>query len=364
VRAAPQVYTAQLAVAAFALRAAAAATLPLAAPAPPLLLAAVAAGWSAHALLKVDLGAAGASAQERAYGWRCAAAALALLAALFALEPPALFGWDAARASAALGGAVEDVLRRSRVLAGGPTPPGQRDAALAAAAAALTPPPAAVRAALAAAGAALAALLFAPALRFTRAYWLHQQPPEWAGDVFRAAPRRASGARLTLHLLLPLAAALTWVKPLFQEPLGLSPRGAAAAQAAAALAAGAVMLSNARLLAQLHLASTLPAWYALRHGAGGGERARAQALVGAAVRAHAEAVLSLLGKAAVQVVAPGALFLSLGLALAGAAAAGPEGAGPAVTSCAAGFLAWWAGTVWFAYCGVALWLFRTGMLRH
>lgn len=63
--------------------------------------------------------------------------------------------------------------------------------------------------ALAAAAALLAMLLFVPALRFARAYWLQMSPPDWAAEYLSARPLHT--ATLLLHLLLPVLTSLLWV---------------------------------------------------------------------------------------------------------------------------------------------------------
>lgn len=67
----------------------------------------------------------------------------------------------------------------------------------------------ALQLALSLVAAVVSVLLFAPALRFVRAYWLQMAAPEWAGDHIR--PRPLATAGLLLHLLMPLLTSLLWV---------------------------------------------------------------------------------------------------------------------------------------------------------
>lgn len=62
---------------------------------------------------------------------------------------------------------------------------------------------------LAALAAAFAVLLFAPAQRFVRSFFLQMRPPEWAADY--VAPHPVATAGLALHFLLPALTALLWV---------------------------------------------------------------------------------------------------------------------------------------------------------
>lgn len=58
--------------------------------------------------------------------------------------------------------------------------------------------------------AGMAVLLFAPAQRFVRSFFLQMRPPEWAADYIAPAPLATAG--LVLHFLLPALAALLWVR--------------------------------------------------------------------------------------------------------------------------------------------------------
>ena len=77
---------------------------------------------------------------------------------------------------------------------------------------------------------------------------------------------------------------------------------------------------------------------------------------------------SLVGRAAVQSLAPGTLLAGLGLALAHSAAASPAAPGSPdgglVVETVAGFLAWWSCSTWALLCAADLWLFRTGTLHN
>lgn len=72
-------------------------------------------------------------------------------------------------------------------------------------------------------------------------------------------------------------------------------------------------------------------------------------------------------QAAVQLLAPGALFLALGLlhlfsALHPALSSAADANG--LLESTAGFVAWWAGLTWTLFCLLDLWLFRTGTLQN
>jgi hypothetical protein len=72
-------------------------------------------------------------------------------------------------------------------------------------------------------------------------------------------------------------------------------------------------------------------------------------------------------QAAVQSLAPGGVFLGLGLlelhsALHPSLSAVADANG--LLQSTAGFLAWWAGLSWFVTCALELWLFRTGTLQN
>jgi hypothetical protein len=325
--------------------------------APPAALAAAVAALALSALVKVDLASPYTAPRDRAYAAMVAAGGLAAACALFAVgEAPGAFGWDPNAAAAALRALLEAAVARGA-------------AAAAAGAAALgelpSPPPAALRALLALLAAALTALLFAPALRFARAHRLHAAPPAWAAE--QLAPGAFAALRLHAHLLAPALCALTWTRPLFGAALGLAPRAEAGAQAAAAALTGALMLSNVRVLSQRYLDSTLLSWHALKHAPRrGGSRAAARTAAARVVAAKADAVMLLLGKAAVQSAAPGALFLALGCGLGWAALAG-GGSGQAgaaeLVRCFFGFAVWWAGAAWFLSAGLVLWMFRSGALQ-
>ncbi len=325
--------------------------------APPAALAAAAAALALSALVRVDLASPYTAPRDRAYAGLVAAGGLAAACALFAAgEAPGTFGWDPDAAAAALRALLEGAAAR-----GG--------AAAAAGAAALgelpSPPPAALRALLALLAAALGALLFAPALRFARAHRLHAAPPAWAAE--QLAPGAFAALRLHAHLLAPALCALTWTRPLFGAALGLAPRAEAGAQAAAAALTGALMLANVRVLSQRYLDSTLLSWHALKHAPRrGGSRAAERAAAARVVAAKSDAVMLLLGKAAVQSAAPGALFLALGCGLGWAAVAGggPGQAGAAeLVRCFFGFAVWWAGAAWFLSASLVLWMFRSGALQ-
>ena len=155
---------------------------------------------------------------------------------------------------------------------------------------------------------------------------------------------------------------------MFKDALGLTEHQAAGIRALLAIATGLVFLSTCRLVLQRYMDTALIAWHTYKHGArrSSTERAKAADII----QLHAHAVRELVGKAAVQVVAPGVFYLCAGLALATlwVHPAGSSGGEvleytQRVVSCVAGFCIWWAGINWVVYCGVALWLYRTGTLN-
>ncbi|KAL4419700.1 hypothetical protein ABPG75_006798 [Micractinium tetrahymenae] len=220
---------------------------------------------------------------------------------------------------------------------------------------------------LALVAAAFAVLLFAPAQRFVRSFFLQLRPPEWAADYI--APRPLPTAGLALHFLLPALTALLWVRPMLQELLQLPDRTLSVVQAGALLLTAAAMGANQRTLLQRYLDRALTGWHQLKHGsrAARGTKDEKRTL-GDVIRVHCQVTNHLLGKAAVQSLGPAVLYLNLGLLLLHTvlhpAAEGSSAMETQVLlqSCI-GFLAFWTGACWFLYCAVLLWLFRTGVLQ-
>ncbi len=72
--------------------------------------------------------------------------------------------------------------------------------------------PAAMQLMLALLAGVVSMAFFTPTLRFVRSYWLEHNVPGWAAEQI---PSNAARRLLfNLHLLLPLAAALLWVRVL------------------------------------------------------------------------------------------------------------------------------------------------------
>jgi hypothetical protein len=287
-------------------------------------------------------------------------------AALFALEPKGAFAWNPDDGSAAIGALLEQIGRTNA-----PNVP------IGDAIAALTPPPAMLRGALSFLATIISGLFLASALRFVRAYRLQQEPPSWTIGQLQQLTWLGS-FKLNLLLALPAVASLSWTGPLFKDALGLTEDQAAGFRALLAILTGIMFLSTCKLVLQRYMDTALIAWHTYKHGArrSSTERAAASEII----QLNASAVRRLVGKAAVQVVAPGVFYLCAGLALGTlwmhpAAAGGGDGVDSSrdsagvlrdtqrLVSCIAGFCIWWAGIVWVLYCGVALWLFRTGTLN-
>lgn len=285
-------------------------------------------------------------------------------AALFALEPKGAFAWNPDDGAAAIGSILEQVGRK--------TVPG---VPITEAITALTPPPAVVRGALSFLAAIISGLFLASALRFVRAYRLQQEPPTWAVGQLQHLTWFES-LKLNVVLALPAASSISWTGPLFKDAFGLTEDQAAGIRALLAIATGLMFLSTCKLILQRYMDTALIAWHTYKHGArrSSTERAAASEII----QLNASAVRRLVGKAAVQVVAPGVFYLCAGLALGTLwmhpAATGSGGGDEATSSvalkdtqrlvsCVAGFCIWWAGINWVVYCGVALWLYRTGTLN-
>ena len=158
------------------------------------------------------------------------------------------------------------------------------------------------------------------------------------------------------------------MRPLAQDLWQLAPSHLQAFQAALVLGTAAIVLLNARALLQRFLDTALISWHQLKHGGlpGSGKKAD-KASISAVIMANCQVVLLVLGKAAVQVVAPAVLFLGLGLLLAFSLAHPqlmPDAAGVnALIDGATGFLVFWTGGTWFAMTSGCIWLFKTGTLR-
>lgn len=286
-------------------------------------------------------------------------------AALFALEPKGAFAWNPDDGAAAIRSLLEQVGRK--------TAPG---VPITEAIAAFTPSPAVFRMALSILATIISGLFLASALRFVRAYRLQQEPPTWAvGQLLHFT--WLGSLKMNLLLALPAIASLSWTGPLFKDAIGLTEDQAAGIRAFLAIAAGLMFLSTCKLILQRYMDTALIAWHTYKHGArrSGTERAAASEII----QLNASAVRRLVGKAAVQVVAPGVFYLCAGLALGtlwmhpAASVSGGGGGDEAhsatlrdtqrLVSCVAGFCIWWAGINWVVYCGIALWLYRTGTLN-
>lgn len=310
-------------------------------------------------LAKVDLLSSTTAPSNKvlAIFWGMGGFAIAL--ALHVLQPGggSIMAWDTQRAAAAVGPAIIDAVKiaGSRLLKNDSPIP------------VLSVTASTLQVALAVVAAVICVLLYAPALRFVHAYWLQVNAPDWAEDYI--TPTAATTAGLHLQLLLPLLSSLLWVRPMFQELFGLSEAQLVLLQAAALLLIAVVMAANLRTLLQRYLDKALTGWHQLKHGS---LVARAKKddkkTLGELIRATCQATNFLLGKAAVQLLAPAAVYLGMGLLLLGSAlhpgAPGSTAAeAQALLQSCVGFMAAWTGGCWFAYCGIMLWMYRTGMLQ-
>ncbi|GAB4821266.1 hypothetical protein N2152v2_008312 [Parachlorella kessleri] len=300
-------------------------------------------------LMKVDLLSAYTSGADKVYAVCFAVLAFVLALVALTMVPKWLLGFDVDAGAAAVGPLLMELVRRSS--------PKVQDIP------AVELPAVALQLLMALLAAVISMTFFAPTLRFVRSYWLQHNVPDWASEQI---PSSAGGRLLlNLHLLLLLAATLLWVRPL-SEALALAPRALAFLQAGALLAAGAVQIGLVRLVVQRFADSSLLAWHQLKHGLMGHKKTQ-KVTVGELIRVKSKIVYALLGKAAVQSLAPGALFLGLGLLqLYGALHPSLSSAANAnvLLHSTSGFLAWWAGLSWFATCAIELWLFRTGTLQN
>lgn len=281
---------------------------------------------------------------------------LGLVLALGTLQlPPRLVGWDVQAAAAATGPLLAAAAKRHA-------------AHLADLEAVPDLPAGILTLALAAIAAAVSTLLFAPCLRFARGYWLQHNPPAWAAELMGSGP--IGLAAFNLQLLLPAVSALLWLRPLGPDLFGFDASELAFMRAGLLLAAAAVAAMNSRRLVQRFLDGALLAWHQIKHSGGGtatgGKRVDPAAL-GNLVRANCQVVLLLLGRAALQALAPALLFLGLGLALLFSAlhpsvADGAANANALIDGIA-GFLAFWASATYFLLSAACIWLFKTGTLR-
>ncbi|EFN53717.1 expressed protein [Chlorella variabilis] len=287
-------------------------------------------------LAQVDLLSSTTSPSNKALAvfWGLGGFAAAL--ALHVLQPAGsnVLAWDTQRAAAAVGPTVQEAIKAlgSRELKEGTAP----IPLIAITASTL-------QVGLALAAAVVSVLLYAPALRFVHSFWLQLNPPEWASDYI--APGALMTASLHFQLLLPLLSSLLWVRPMCQELLDLSDQQLAFMQAGALLC-----------------------WHQLKHGSLAARAKRDdKKSLGDLIRASCQAIHFLLGKAGVQLLAPAALYLGLGLLLLNSALhPGSPGSMAAETQVlvqtCVGFVAAWSGGCWFVYSAVLLFFFRTGVL--
>lgn len=241
----------------------------------------------------------------------------------------------------------------------------------------------------------ISALLLAPAMRFSRAFRLTQEPPDWAGDQIKRS--FVATSLLAMHMILPLLLFLVWIRP-FSESI-LSPLAAiqgrldeeeshlhgrtmsltemkSMARGVLVLITGFVMIGNLRVLAQRYLDATMVAWHSIKHSVRRSSSERSQAA--ALIRAKATAVQLMLGKAAIQNTATALVFVTCGLILVACDMPIPSSSSLAVVQAPnllrsvvlvrkilagiAGFTVWWSAFVWMVYCGFGLWLLRTGTI--
>ena len=219
----------------------------------------------------------------------------------------------------------------------------------------------------------LAGAMFAPSVRVVRCYSTCVKPPAWGRDFVGVS----TWAKPFLHAAtaLPLLAAVSWAKPLVQEPLGLTDEAFVLARVGALLVVAATQLAATPSLVQGFLDGALVVWYELKNGgqtlvgspsAGGptsekkgfvaGASVMTEARVRAAMRQKMEITNHIVCKVAVQAAAPAVLLLSCGCLLGckrtdDAAASGASdsivGILPAVVwRTVASYLGWWSCTAW------------------
>lgn len=297
-------------------------------------------------LAQVDLLSSTTSPSNKALAvfWGLGGFAAAL--ALHVLQPAGsnVLAWDTQRAAAAVGPTVQEAIKAlgSRELKEGTAP----IPLIAITASTL-------QVGLALAAAVVSVLLYAPALRFVHSFWLQLNPPEWASDYI--APGALMTASLHFQLLLPLLSSLLWVRPMCQELLDLSDQQLAFMQAGALLCTATVMALGLRTLLQRYLDRALTGWHQLKHGSLAARAKRDdKKSLGDLIRASCQAIHFLLGKAGVQLLAPAALYLGLGLLLLNSALhPGSPGSMAAETQVlvqtCVGFVAAWSGGCWFVY---------------
>lgn len=152
--------------------------------------------------------------------------------------------------------------------------------------------------------------------------------------------------------------------------MGRSKREMVQIQAGVVLLTAMCMTYNIRELLQRFLDTTLTAWHHLKHGHSKKVEKLQKISTAELIRAKAQVVRMVLGKAAVQCLAPGVLYLGLGLGLL-FSAMHPGGNGKQAQRQAnvflegvLGFVIWWTGLTWFLFCSFSLWMFRTGILRN
>ncbi|KAK9829973.1 hypothetical protein WJX72_008972 [[Myrmecia] bisecta] len=170
--------------------------------------------------------------------------------------------------------------------------------------------PVVLTACLACFAAVASALLLAAAMRTVRSLGLALHPPAWSRGYTQLG--RGTAALLRASVVLPLLVSLLGVAPLAEGIFELSPPTWGLVKAGVLLVSSAVQLAAFRPLLQSYFNMTLVNWWTLKHGvtpATDQDKAQAQAAAGR-MRRSAALHQALLGKVAVQALAPGLMMLA------------------------------------------------------
>jgi len=213
----------------------------------------------------------------------------------------------------------------------------------------------------------------APAVRCGRCYMLSTSPPDWAEGHLG----EGRGRRVLLHIntILPMAVIVLWIRPMLEEPLGLSAEHILYLRIGAVILAAVMQGALLRTHVQSFLDSGFVAWYERLYGNGvaergapSGTRQGAEAnMYSQVVRCQLDLNSTLMCKVAVQAFAPGVILLSC------AALMWHKGVmtkdhdtnsllPPILFKSIFSFIAWWFCGLWTLFSSVTLGLFRYGQL--
>lgn len=314
----------------------------------PLILCVTTIVMSISALARVDILSQLTSGVDKVYG--VAFGILCFIIALAVVEHVAprgtIFVWNVDQATASFGPFIQslEIIKKVEKRSGAPIP-------------SIILSPWLLRAVLALAAGGMGTLLFSPALRFVRGYWLSQSVPEWAEAHIKVS--HLSSLLLHMHMLVVPVSSLVWAKPLALDDF--MPHDAIPwVRKCLMTMAGVLFILNTGTLVQRYLDTALMSWHHLKHGSSKVKKDRDSA--GKLIRIKCLVVQQLKGKAAVQTIMPGVILLAFGIIM--FLAGNMEGPGSIIVSNIAGFCAWWMTTVWSVLVGIDLWLFRTGVLTN